>query len=495
MNVHSRMAAARDVTRDLPNNLDAEQALLGAILVNNAAYQAILPTGLEARHFFEPLHRSFFTAMGDCLKVGRIANPVTIRSFLSPDELSRAVGEMTVSMYLARLAAEAVSIVNAPDYARGIIFAAERREGLSACEIVERASWSADDELSFADQIREARDRLGNILTVLEGPSDDSSFQDDVDETLNQTDDAARGREPMGLDPGIPELLSLTGPWQKGQLIIIGGDVKQGKSALAWQAFFNIAEKHPVAGNSGEMPRSQVIMREKARRTGISARQQKAGQVSGHDMEELVRAGADMKRLKYIDIDCRRLTLEQIDAKIGRLKAEHGIQAFFIDHILKLQWTGKMEDADDFKKANRATSTLKDMAMKHDIPIIALTHLNKTGAFNEPYGKTFSDRLNSARRRRPTFKSLLGNIDKDADTVIITFQPKPLITAMEPEEGTSDYALWQSVMDDVDGKAELILALSRENEFPRRKEIQWNGSTTSYGLPYKQAYNDRGLFA
>lgn len=477
--------------QELPSNIEAEQALLGALLVNNAAMNAIMPTGIGYQHFHEPFHRVVFEAIRECIKAGKVANPVTIRSFAPPDLMARAIGDMTAAQYVARLCSEAISVINAPDYAQAVISCAMRRDGLGAMETVEVACRSAEDDFALADSLRDCRDRLTNILAVLEGKDDDdTSFLDDIDNTLNITDEAARGIELPGIDPILHELRALTGPWQKGQLIIIGGDVKQGKSALAWQTFFEIAAKHPVAGNSGEMPRSQIIMREKARRTGISARQQKMGRVSEIEMQELVRAGADMKKLKHIDIDCRRLTLEQIDAKIDRLRGEYGIEAFFIDHILKLQWTGKMEDADDFKKANRATSTLKDMAMKHDIPIVALTHLNKTG-FQEPFGKTYRDRLKSALRRRPTYKSLLGNIDKDADNVIITYQAKPVIAAMEPEQGTDDYNAWEDAMESVQGKAELILALSRENEFPRRKEVEWHGSTTSYGPPFKQAFNER----
>jgi replicative DNA helicase len=493
-----RISAARDSNpfqaRELPNNIEAEQGLLGAVLVNNAA-MTVVPPSLETDHFHEPIHRAIFDAIKACIKAGKMANPVTIRSFIAPDLAAAPVGDITVSQYLARLSADAVSIINVPDFASAIIFYAQRRAALGTAESVDVAGWNADDEIAFVDQIRESRDRLTNILTTLEGQGDEHrTFAEAVDESLDRTEQAYQGRLPVGIDPGLPELMTLTGPWQNGQLIIIGGGVKQGKSALAMQSLFTIAEKHPVAVNSGEMSRTQLTMREKSRRTGISATKQQRGQVSETEFEALMRAGEEMKRLKHIDIDCRRLTLQQIDSKIGRLISEFGIEAYFLDHLGKIQWTGKMEYEDEFKQGQRATSMLKDLAQKHNIPIVALTHLKKA-TFQDYQGRSFRDRINAAISRRPTYRDLVGNMDKDADQVLIVFQPKPIVAGMEPGENTEDYTVWEDAMERVTGKADIILSLSRESEFPRRKEIQWTGSTTSYGLPFKQAMNERGLFA
>lgn len=346
---------------------------------------------------------------------------------------------MTVSQYLARLVSDAVSIQGVPDFADAITGYFHRREAMSIGDDAHLAGVKAEDELEFIDRIKECRDKLTAIVSAIESRNDpQNSFADMVDEMLDRTNDAVRGATPVGIDPGIPEITTLTGPWQKKQLIIIGGGVKQGKSALAMQCMFNIAEKAPVGLNSGEMSRMQIIMREKARRTGISSTRQQRGSVSDNEVEDLFRAGEDMKRLKYIDIDCRRLTLDQIDQKIARLIGEHGIEAFFLDHIGKIQWTGKMEYEDEFKQGQRATSILKDFAQKHDIPIIALTHLKKS-TFQDYQGRSFKERLSAAMNRRPTYRDLVGNMDKDADQVLIVFQARPIVAGMEPAENSDDY--------------------------------------------------------
>lgn len=476
----------------MPENIEAEQALLGALLVKNDSI-AHVPATFDVSHFFERIHRDIYTAMSKLRAINKDANPVTIRSHMSPELVSAKIGDKTVAQYLASLAANAVSIVNVPDFADAITEYHHRRQAIAVGSDASAAATRAADELEFIDQIRDCRERLSAIISDIEARNEpQESFFDAVDRTLGVTSDAIAGRRVSGLDLGIPELTNLMGPLGVGELLVIGGDVKTGKSAAAWQCFFNLAQNHPGAGVSGEMPTDQIIMREKARRTGISAKRQKRGQVSQDEVDLLVRAGADIKRLRYIDICSKQITLEEVDERINRLQGEHGIEFFVLDHILKLAWTGKMEDADDFKKANKATSTLKNIAMKRKIPIIALTHINKNSN-DGTWGKSYRDRLMAAKRRRPTYKSMLGNIDKDVDNMIIVHQAYPAVAGMEPEEGTEDYRLWEDTMAEVKGKAEFILALSRENEFPRRQEIQWNGSSTSFGPAYNQAHENRRL--
>lgn len=479
---------------DLPCNIEAEQAMLGALLVNNDALFSV-PGSFAPEHFFEGIHQQIYDAIRRGVDAGKSMNPVTVRSFMAPEFANVRVGDRTVSQYLAMLCGAAVTISGVPGFADAITEYHHRREAMSAGEDASIAGVKAKDELDFVEKIKSCRDRLTGIINSIQARNDpEQTFAEAVDATFDKAGEAMAGRKVSGLDLGIPEITSLIGPLGPGELLVLGGDVKTGKSAAVWQCFFNMAERYPVAGFSGEMGREQIIQREKARRTGISAKRQKRGQLSSHELDALLHAGQAIKKLKYVDIISKPQTLDDLDERINRLQGQYGIECFVVDHILKLLWTGKMEDADDFKKANRATSTLKNIAMKRNIPIIALTHINKNSN-DGIWGKSYADRLNSAKRRRPTYKSMLGNIDKDVDNMIIVHQAYPAVAAMEPEEGTADYALWEAAMNDVKGRAEFILALSRENEFPRRQEVEWHGESTSFGPPFYQARVSRGLFA
>jgi replicative DNA helicase len=470
----------------LPDAMEAEQALLGALLMKNNCIEAI-PSNFDAAHFEEDLHRRMFGAMLELRGSGKSFSPITLKGMLP----SQKIGDLTVSQYMARLMSDSVGYFNVPDFCAAITSAAARREIKSLSADLSQIAF--EDELKIPDDIAAIRARLAEVTQSLAGEQATFSLSDAIDNGLDAVNEAYRGRKAEGLDPGIPEIMQLTGPWQKGQLIIIGGGVKQGKTGLAMQCMFEIAKTTPVFLYSGEMTVKQIIMREQARRTGISARQQQRGKVTDQEVQMLVTAGIEIKQSQHVEIDCRKMTLEQISRKAKALKRSHNIGAVFVDHIGKIQWEGKMQYEDEFKQGQIATSRLKDLAMDLDIPVVALTHLKKS-AFQEYQGSSVEKRLRAVLHRRPTYRDLIGNMDKDADQVIIPFQPRPILAGMEPGEGTSDWAVWKSLMDETEGKAEILLSLSRESEFPRRRDIRWDGNSTSYGPSYMAMQNSRELF-
>lgn len=470
----------------LPNAIEAEQALLGALLMKNDCIEAV-PANFEARHFEERLHAKMYESMIELRAAGKSFSPITLKNMLPNDRIA----DMTVAQYMSRLMAEAVGYLGIPDWCAAITAAAARRDLHSLADDLRQIAF--EEELKIPDDVAALRQRLAEVTQSLAGEEATFSLADAIDSSLDAVNEAYKGRKAEGLDPGIPEVMQLTGPWQKGQLIIIGGGVKQGKTALAMQCMFEVAKTTPVFLYSGEMTVKQIIMREQARRTGVSARQQQRGRVSDQEVQMLLEAGMEIKRSQHIEIDCRKMTLDQISRKARALKKSHNIGAVFVDHIGKIQWEGKMQFEDEFKQGQVATSKLKDLALELDIPIIALTHLKKS-AFQDYQGRSIIDRIKAVPHRRPGYRDLIGNMDKDADQVLIAFQPRPILAGMEPEEGTNDHAVWQSLMSQWEGKAEIHLALSRESEFPRRRDIAWDGNSTSYGPSYKQQMNAKELF-
>ncbi len=476
----------------IPFNDGAERALLGTFMMSKDAINNLPPT-FGPHHFYIPINQALFEAALQCRDAGKRITPHTLISSLSPDFASKSIEGVPMVKYITSLMSDAISESTVADLAGAVMECYDRRITMDIGDGLSSIALRTSGELEFLTEIRKLERELAERIYEIQARSEpQDSFLDAVDKTFDATAEASAGRRVSGITTGIPALDNLIGPIGESDLIVLGGDVKTGKSALAWQCFFNMAEKYPVAGMSGEMPVSQIIMREKARRTGISAKRQRLGGVKGPELDELVRAGQEIKRLKHIDIIAKQITLEDIDERINRLHGEYGIKCFVVDHLLKLAWSGKMEDADDFKKANKATSSLKNIAMKRKVPIIGLTHINKNSN-DGVWGKSYRDRLMAAKRKRPTYKSMLGNIDKDVDQMIIVHQAYPAVSGLEPEEGTEDYALWEATMAEVKGKAEFILALSRENEFPRRAEIQWNGECTSFGPSFKDAMNRRSL--
>lgn len=462
---------------NLPANIEAEQALLGALMVNNDAYEAVRHF-LKADDFSEPLHQRIYGLISDAVLAGRKANPVTLIPFL-PNE---RIGDMTMPAYMARLAGEAVTVLNAEDYGRAIYDAARRRELCREGQSLIDQSCDAGPEVS-PWQIRAEHDE--RLKTTCEswdfGDDTGVTLGDAVSEAIQATENAFRFKRPVGITTGIEAVDGLTGPWEAGQQIIIGGATKQGKSALAMQCAIGLARHGTVWVYSGEMTPRQLAMREIARRTGIPAFRQKEGRLSQREFEKLVDAQAEVNRLRII-IERRRMTLEQIHRVTLDIKRKHGLAAMVVDHIGLLGWGGVWARREMHEQASEATRQLKAIYGELGIPGITVSQLKKN-TFGQDGRLKFHDQLHQSLTRRPRYTDLYGAVEYDADHVIIPFNPSPLIAAIEPMAGSDDYLAWEDAVEKYKGRAEIVLALSREQPFPRREAVEWHGETTSFGPP------------
>src|SRR3954471_11903298 len=233
----ARLETVEQQYRVAPNNIDAEQALLGAILVNNDAYYRVSDF-LEPEHFIEDLHRRIYEVATSLIKAGKVATPITMKTFLGDQDL----GGITVSQYLARLAAEATTVINAEDYGRTIYDLAVRRNLINIGEDMVNVAFDAPVETSPRDQIEEAERRLYELA---ETGRYDGGFQRFSDALTTAIDVAAnafkRDGKLSGIATGLADLDRMMGGLQPSDLIIVAGRPGMGKTALATNIAFNIA--------------------------------------------------------------------------------------------------------------------------------------------------------------------------------------------------------------------------------------------------------------
>src|SRR3954465_12895446 len=268
--------------RSAPHNIEAEQSLLGAILVNNDAFYRVSDF-LEPKHYFEPLHQTIFETASSLIRMGKIATPVTLKTFLPADT---DIGGMTIGQYLARLAAQATTIINAQDYGRTIYDLAIRRNLIGIGEDMVNVAYDAPVESSPRDQIEEAERRLYELA---ETGRYDGGFQRFSDALTTAIDMAAnafkRDGKLSGIATGLADLDRMMGGLQPSDLIIVAGRPGMGKTSLATNIAFNVAkdyafEKQPggshKAVNGGvvgffslEMSAEQLATRIIAEQSGI----------------------------------------------------------------------------------------------------------------------------------------------------------------------------------------------------------------------------------
>lgn len=473
---------------ELPDTTDQEQALLGAILVNNEAMDAI-PTTFSPEFFAEEIHRKIYRAMAELRAMGKKFNPVTLKMKLNDVELVKG---MTVSQYLARLAREAVSVVNVPDFAFVVTEVSVRRDMAALADGVSRMAF--EREASLADEIDAVRSRLEELQTRLSGGegigvTGEEAFSHAVEHAAR----AIGGSDDAGIDCGLEPVRQLIGSMMPGHLLVIGGAPKQGKSALARQLGIGAArDGADVLDYSGEMDSEELARRELARISKITATQQLTGGLSQSDLQRLRQAKAELDRLSWHIID-RRRTVEQLCREFEAFSKRSKRAVLIVDSVTLFDVDRETRRLSKYEFAEYATDRLKALARKTRRPVIALAQLKKnTFAVERQYKQAVTVKtFRNVVARRPRASDLYGACERDADHVIIPFNPWPILQEIEPAVGSDEHILWEGVVDEYQGRAEIILALSRHRT-PDRREVVWDGPTTSF-LP-KNQYQQRELF-
>ncbi len=448
--------------REAPNNIEAEQALLGAVLVNNDAFYRVSDF-LKAEHFYEPLHRKIFSVAQDFIRMGKVASPVTLKTFLPAEE---KVGEMTVAQYLARLAAEAVTVINAADYGRAIYDLATRRALIRVGEDMVNIAYDAPVDMSPQEQIEDAERRLFELAETGRYDGGFESFTDAVKTAIDMANAAyMRDGHLSGLATGFRDLDRRMGGLQPSDLIIIAGRPGMGKSSLATNVAFHIAHSYePVqqadgsmAAASGgvvglfslEMSAEQLATRIISEQTEIPSSKIRRGEITETDFEKLVACAQTMQRIPlYID-QTGGISIAQLAARARRLKRQRGLDVIVIDYVQLMQGSSNRAAQGRVQEITEITTGLKALAKELNVPIIALSQLSR--------------QVESRDDKRPQLSDLResGSIEQDADVVLFVYRDEYYLRNKEPEPGTPEHLEWEEKLRKVEGKAEIIIAKQR----------------------------------
>jgi replicative DNA helicase len=448
--------------REAPNNIEAEQALLGAILVNNDAFYRVSDF-LKSLHFYEPLHRKIFEVAGELIRMGKIASPVTIKTFLPADE---KVGDMTVAHYLARLAAEAVNIINTADYGRAVYDLATRRALITVGEDMVNIAYDAPVDMAPQDQIEDAERRLFELAETGRYDGGFESFTDAVKTAVDMANAAyMRDGHLSGIATGFRDLDKRMGGLQPSDLIIIAGRPGMGKTSLATNIAFNIAEAYEPAqqadgsfkaANGGvvgffslEMSSEQLATRIISEQTEIPSSKIRRGEITESDFEKLVACSQMMQKLPLFIDQTGGISIAQLTARARRLKRQRGLDVIVIDYIQLMTGSSKRSNENRVQEITEITTGLKALAKELAVPVIALSQLSR--------------QVESREDKRPQLSDLResGSIEQDADVVMFVFREEYYLKNREPKPGTDEYFKWETGMNEARGKSEVIIAKQR----------------------------------
>ena len=450
-----------DAYRVPPHNIDAEQALLGAMLVNNESYDRVA-SFLDPIHFFDAVHGRIYEAAAKLITGGHLASPVTLKNFFERDE---ALAEIGGPAYLARLAGAATTIINAEEYGRTIYDLAIRRELIRVGTDIHNRAFDAPVDDTPSAQILEAEQALYQLAEQGKYEGGFQSFHESLKTAIDMAAEAyKRDGGLSGISTGLRDLDHRLGGLQPSDLIILAGRPSMGKTALATNIAFQAAKaykaEHHADGTveakdgaivgffSLEMSAEQLATRLLAEQSGVPSERIRRGNIHEDEFHQLVDAAQQLQSIPlYID-DTGGLTIGTLAARARRLKRQRGLGLLVIDYLQLLAGSGKFGD-NRVQEVTQITTGLKALAKELNVPVIALSQLSR--------------QVEARDDKRPQLADLResGSIEQDADVVMFVFREEYYVSRREPTEGTPEHLQWQEEMERVHGLAECIISKQR----------------------------------
>lgn len=466
--------------RKPPHSLEAEQALLGALLIDNRACDRVSDL-LKPEHFKEEFHGELYAIIVQLVSEGKTANPLTLAPHL--DSVEHDSPDVSGMAYLGKLATNATSTVNARDYARTIADLYTRRQLIWIGETMADAACNPPS-LDFPPkaQIDEAETRLFALGETGKRAAAET-FNIAARAAVEQANQAyQRAGEIWGLGTYLTDLDAKLGGMQSGDLVVLAGRPSMGKTALAINniAFANAAKFAASKGAAGarvgvfsmEMTGAQLAMRVLAEQAEVPSEKIRRGLISEVEFKKFMRVVERHDALPMIIDQSGGLTISQLSARARRMKRQHDIGLIVIDYLQLMQGSKRNNRVED---VSEITTGLKALAKDLDVPILALSQLSRN--------------VEHRQDKRPQLADLResGSIEQDADVVMFVFREEYYALREQPAEGDAKYAEWMQRMLNCSGKAEVII--SKQRHGPTGKvDVQFDGPLMRFSDLAKPAF-------
>jgi replicative DNA helicase len=475
--------------RTPPHNNEAEQALLGAILVNNNAYHRVSEF-LLSEHFADAVHGRIYGATGKLIERGQVANPVTLKNLFDQDG---ALAEIGGAAYLARLAAAVVTIINAEDYGRTIHDLFLRRQLITLGEDVVNDAFRHDLDHAAERQIETAEQRLFELAESGQMEGGFQAFQSALSDAIVVAEAAfKRSGRITGVATGFIDLDKKLGGLHPSDLIILAARPSMGKTSLATNIAFNAAKAYRAAKSedgrtiaedgavigffSLEMSAEQLATRILSEESGVPSDRIRRGDVGNEDFEKFVQASRHLAEMPLFIDDTPALTIASLRTRARRLKRQKGLDLIVVDYLQLMQGNRDGRGAENrVQEISEITRGLKSIAKELNVPVVALSQLSRA--------------VENREDKRPMLADLResGSIEQDADVVMFIFREEyyvgraePMRRPDEPDDKFNDRCdRWAKDVERVAGLAEIIVAKQRHGPIGTVK-LRFEGKITKF---------------
>lgn len=439
--------------RVMPHNAEAEQSLLGAIMLNNDCYETVSEFLLPI-HFYVPINGKIFELAGEIISQGQVADPITLKAYF---ERNHALKNINGGMYLIQLVNAVVSTVNTENYGRIIYENYLRRQLINLGERLISNAENFQMEEKASDIIENSEARLYE-LSLADQRGGFLSFAAAAAEAMKTIDDAYHSdRSITGITTGLLDLDNMLGGLNRSDLVILAGRPSMGKTALATDIAFNAAMSHLLGKEGGgivafyslEMSASQLVTRLFAQECRIASEMILRGKLTEAEYAAIQKRMQQLARLPLFIDETGALTVSALRTRARKIKRQIGLDLIVIDYLQLLQGASDGRGENRVQEISEITRSLKALAKELNVPVLALSQLSRAVEARDDKHPQLADLRES------------GSIEQDADVVMFVYRDEYYEARRQPAFGTEEYIKWQEKMGRIHNLAEVIIAKQR----------------------------------
>ena len=448
--MENNLSIVKDQFKELPNNIEAEQAVIGSILVSNDIFDEI-NTIISSTNFYDPMHQRIFEAIETLIYKGMLANPITLKNYFEDEQ-----DDLNVPEYLVKITKFSTSVRQSLEYSKIIYDMFVRRELIKISEqTIDNAKLNDLD--TNGQSIIESSERL--LFDLAEKGSFNSSlvkFDEAMKQTIEMASAAFKNEEGIvGVPTGLRDLDDKLGGLHQSDLIIIAGRPSMGKTSLATNIAFNAAQKLQESGKKSsiaffslEMSSEQLSTRIISEQARISSNDIRRGKISEEQFDKFLETSKNISELPlYID-ETPAISIAALSNKARRIKRLFGLDMIVVDYIQLMKGTTANKDG-RVQEISQITQGLKAIAKELSVPVVALSQLSRQVEQRDDHKPQLADLRES------------GSIEQDADVVMFVYREGYYLQRKEPREATVEHAEWQAKMNEVAHLAQIIIGKQR----------------------------------
>ena len=465
--------------RKLPSNIDAEQALIGSVLVNNDIIDEVASI-INFNEFYDPVHSKIYSSIEKLHNKGMIANPITLKtSFEKDDNLSEVGG----TEYLVKLTRLSSSVKQSIDYAKIIHEKFVKRELVKISENLSEDAIDEKLEKSGEDIIQDTEKMLFDLAERGTFNQSFLKFDQALDQTIEMATNAMKSDSGIvGIPTGLNDLDERLGGLHKSDLVIIAGRPSMGKTALATNIAYYAAKKvlddgkkTSIAFFSLEMSSEQLATRIISEQSRIKSNDIRRGKVTEEEFNRLIETSRNIHQLPLIIDETPAVTIATLSNRARRIKRKFGLNLIVVDYI-QLMSSGSRRYDGRVQEISEITQGLKALAKELNVPVLALSQLSRAVEQRDDKKPQLADLRES------------GSIEQDADVVIFVFREEYYVANKEPKMGTTEHMEWQSKMSEINGQANLIIGKQRHGP-TGTINVEFEGMFTKFKNATKKEQN------